>query len=163
VSIAVYAGTFDPMTAGHLSVVRQAVRLTSHLVVLLAVNPEKKTLFTVDERLEMIREVVKIHPNVSAAWTEGLVVDYARLLGASILIRGIRGATDAPFETELAQTNRKLAPEIATILLPAAADLSQVSSSRLKELAAEGGDLTAFCDPFVAARLRARLSATPST
>jgi pantetheine-phosphate adenylyltransferase len=156
-SMAVYAGTFDPITAGHLSVVRQAVRLFNHVVVLVAVNPKKVTLFTVEERLEMIRGEVRVHPNVSAAFTTGMVVDHARLIGANLLLRGVRGATDAQFETELAQQNRDLAPEITTLFLPAFAGLSEVSSSRLKELARGGKELSTYCSPEVAARLTAKL------
>lgn len=156
-SMAVYAGTFDPITAGHLSIVRQAVRLFNHVVVLVAVNPKKVTLFTVEERLEMIRGEVRVHPNVSAAFTTGMVVDHARLIGANILLRGVRGATDAQFETELAQQNRDLAPEITTLFLPAFAGLSEVSSSRLKELAREGKELSVYCSPEVSARLTAKL------
>lgn len=155
-SIAVYAGTFDPITQGHLSVVRQAVRLFNHVVVLVAVNPKKVTLFTIEERLEMIREAVKMHPNVTVNFTRGFVVEHARLIGANILLRGIRGATDALFETDLAEQNRGLAPEIATLLIPASASLSEVSSSRLKELARAGEDLTKFCTEEIAAKLQVK-------
>ena len=85
-TIAVYAGSFDPVTAGHLSVVRQAARLFGHVVVVVAINPDKRTLFTVAERMELLREVVSLHPNVSVASTEGLIVDYARAIGASIVV-----------------------------------------------------------------------------
>jgi pantetheine-phosphate adenylyltransferase len=154
---AIYAVTFDPVTEGHLSVVRQAARLFGHVVVLVAVNPAKRTLFTPDERVALLREVTRDMPNVSVAFTTGLVVEYARRVGASVLLRGIRGATDAQFETELAQANRGLAPELATLFLPASAELSQVSSSALKELARSGGDLARYCPPAVAEKLRARL------
>ncbi|MCY1080435.1 pantetheine-phosphate adenylyltransferase [Archangium lansingense] len=157
-TIAVYAGSFDPVTAGHLSVVRQAARLFGHVVVVVAINPEKHTLFTVAERMELLREVVALHPNVSVASTEGLIVDYARAIGASVLLRGVRGATDAQFETTLAQANRALAPDLATLFLPAESHLAEVSSSRLKEKLARGEDVSDFCPPAVAAKLRQRLS-----
>ena len=157
-TIAVYAGSFDPVTAGHLSVVRQAARLFGHVVVV-AVNPEKRSLLPVAERLELLREAVALHPNVTVASTEGLIVDYARAIGASVLLRGVRGATDAQFETQLAQTNRALAPDLATLFLPAESHLAEVSSSRLKEKLARGEDVSAFCPPAVAARLRQRLHA----
>lgn len=153
----VYAGTFDPVTEGHLSVVRQAARLFGHVIVLSAVNEKKRTIFTPEERVALLREAVKELPNVLVGFTDGLVVDYARRVGASVLLRGVRTATDAQFETELAQANRALAPELATILLPAHAELSEVSSSRLKELAREGADLSKYCPPHVAAALRAKL------
>jgi pantetheine-phosphate adenylyltransferase len=159
-SIAVYAGSFDPVTAGHLSVIRQAARLFGHVVVVVAINPEKRTLLGVAERVELLREVVAHHPNVSVASTEGLIVEYARAIGASVLLRGVRGATDAQFETTLAQTNRALAPDLSTLFLPAEAHLAEVSSSRLKEKLARGEDVSDFCPPAVAAKLRQRLSPT---
>jgi pantetheine-phosphate adenylyltransferase len=157
VTIAIYAGSFDPVTAGHLSVVRQAARLFGHVVVVVAVHPNKQYLLSADERVALLREAVALHPNVTVARTEGLVVEFARAIGASVLLRGVRGATDAQFETELAQTNRALAPELSTLFLPAEAHLAQVSSSGLKERIARGEDVSAFCPPAVAARLRERL------
>ena len=160
-TIAVYAGSFDPVTAGHLSVVRQAARLFGHVVVVVAVNPHKHYLLGAEERVALLREAVALHPNVTVATTEGLVVEFARAIGASVLLRGVRGATDAQFETELAQSNRALAPEISTLFLPAEAHLAQVSSSGLKERIARGEDVSAFCPPAVAARLRERLQPSP--
>ncbi len=160
-TIAVYAGSFDPVTAGHLSVVRQAARLFSHVIIVVAVNPNKHYLLSADERMSLLREAVRRHPNVTVAYTEGLIVDYAREIGASVLLRGVRGATDAQFETELARNNRALAPELSTLFLPAEAHLAEVSSSGLKERVARGEDVSAFCPPAVAAKLRERLA--PST
>lgn len=159
-TIALYAGSFDPVTAGHLSVIRQASRLFGHLVVVVAVNPNKRTLLSPEERVALVREAVALHPNVTVTHTEGLVVDLARAIGASVLLRGVRGATDAQFETELAQTNRALAPELSTLFLPAEAHLAEVSSSALKQRVAQGEDVSAYCPPAVAAKLRERLSAT---
>ncbi|GEN10966.1 Phosphopantetheine adenylyltransferase [Myxococcus fulvus] len=156
-TIAVYAGSFDPVTAGHLSVVRQAARLFGHVVVIVAINPAKNTLLSPEERVALVREAVAPHPNVTVAWTEGLIVDYARAIGASVLLRGVRGATDAQFETELAHNNRVLAPEIATLFLPAEAHLAEVSSSGLKARVLRGEDVSDFCPPAVAAKLRERL------
>jgi pantetheine-phosphate adenylyltransferase len=156
-SIAVYAGTFDPITSGHLSVVRQAARLFSHLRVLVAVNPEKSTLFSPEDRLEMIRQVVGVIPNVSADRTLGLVVEYCREIGAAFLVRGIRGETDAGFETQLAQANRVIAPEICTILLPAEQHLSSVSSSGVKQMFGKGEDISPYCPAIVTRWLENRL------
>ena len=157
-TIAVYAGTFDPVTAGHLSVVRAAAGLFEHLVVVIAVNPAKTTLFTGEERMALLRDAVAAHPNVRVASTSGYVVELARSIGARVLVRGIRGATDAAFETTLAQENRKLAPEIETVFVPALAGLSDVSSSGLKELARASADLSIHCSPAVAEALRAKLA-----
>lgn len=161
-SMAIYAGTFDPITTGHLSVVRQAVHLFSHLRILVAVNPTKRSLFTPDERVAMIRDVVRLFPNVSVDHTDRLVIEYARDIAATFLVRGIRGSSDAQFETELAQMNRSLAPEITTILLPAEAHLSTVSSSKLKELLQTGEDAAEFCPAIIAPRVRARLTSLTS-
>ncbi len=160
-TIAIYAGSFDPVTAGHLSVVRQAARLFSHVVVVVAVNPSKRTLLTAEERVALLREAVAKHPNVSVTATEGLIVELAREIGASVLLRGVRGATDAQFETELAQMNRALAPELSTLFLPAEAHLAEVSSSALKERLTRGEDVSAYCPPAVAAKLRERLASFP--
>lgn len=155
--IAVYAGTFDPITAGHASVIRQAVRLFAHVRVLVAVNPDKATTFTMRERLDMIRETVGDLPTVSVDSTEGLVVEYCRDICANVMVRGIRGASDATYETELAAENRKLAPELSTVLLAAEPGLSDVSSTGLKELIEAGEDVSGYCTPEVAERVRRRL------
>ncbi len=157
-TIAVYAGSFDPVTAGHLSILRQAARLFGHVVMVVAHNPDKHTLLSAPERVELLREVVAHHPNVTVATTDGLIVEYARRIGASVLLRGVRGATDAQFETTLAQANRALAPELSTLFLPAESHLAEVSSSRLKEKLARGEDVSDFCPPAVVARLRQHLA-----
>ncbi|WP_434388763.1 pantetheine-phosphate adenylyltransferase [Melittangium boletus] len=161
-TIAVYAGSFDPVTAGHLSILRQAARLFGHVVVVVAHNPDKRTLLTAPERVELLREVVAHHPNVTVASTDGLIVEYARRIGASVLLRGVRGATDAQFETTLAQANRALAPELSTLFLPAESHLAEVSSSRLKEKLARGEDVSDVCPPAVVARLRQHLASSPT-
>lgn len=156
-NIAVYAGSFDPVTSGHLSVIHAAARLFPHLRVLLAVNPNKQTLLTRDERLTLLRELTGRYPNVTVNFTEGLVALYARSIGASVLVRGVRGATDAQFETELAHENQRIAPELATVFVPAQAELSDVSSTALKERIRRGEDVSAFCPAPVERLLRSRL------
>jgi pantetheine-phosphate adenylyltransferase len=156
-TIAVYAGSFDPITAGHLSVIARAARLFERLIVVVAVHPTKRATFTVEERVEMIAESTRTLANVSCASTSGLVVEHARAVGATVLIRGVRGATDSDYETALAHANHALAPEIETVFLPAAPSLAEVSSSRLKELARQGEPIHQYCPASVAARLRARL------
>ncbi|MCC7108286.1 MAG: pantetheine-phosphate adenylyltransferase [Deltaproteobacteria bacterium] len=151
--IAVYAGTFDPITAGHLSVVSQAASIFSFVRVLVAVNPNKETWFTRSERLTLIQGLIARLPNVSVDATEGLVVDYARAIGARFLVRGIRGASDATFETTLAWQNHALAPEVQTVLLPAEPSLSDISSSELKRRALAGESLAGACPPEVATAL----------
>ena len=159
-TIAVYPGTFDPITTGHISVVRQAVRLFAHVRVLIAVHPEKEPLFDLDERIQLAHEALGPMPTVSVDGTTGLVVEYAKQIGATVLVRGLRGAADAAYETELAQQNRELAPEVATVMLPAEPLLSMVSSSELKARAARGEAIDAYAPPVVAEALRARYGGT---
>ncbi len=154
--IAVYAGTFDPFTTGHLSVVAQAASIFSFVRVLVAVNPDKQCWFTPDERVALIDELVRPMPNVSVDATAGLVVEYARSIGARFLVRGIRGATDADFETALAQQNRAIAPEVQTVLLPAEPALSSLSSSSLKDRVRAGQSVDGLCPPHIARALLER-------
>ena len=155
--IAVYAGSFDPVTAGHLSVVRQAAALFDHVRVLIAVNPQKQTLFTPSERVALVRTAVARLPNVSVDFTDGLVVVYAQEIGASVLVRGVRGLTDAGQELALAQLNHELNPAVATVLLPSDPALSAISSSDLKARARRGENIDAFCPAEVAAVLRRKM------
>lgn len=157
--IAVYAGTFDPFTTGHLSVVTQAASIFSFVRILVALNPEKQTWFTRAERTALIEELVSPMPNVSVDDTDGLVVEYTRKIGARFLVRGIRGATDAAFETALAQQNRSLAPDVQTVLLPAEPGLSEISSSALKARALAGHPLTDLCPVHIATALFERARA----
>ncbi len=161
--VAVYAGTFDPVTRGHVSVIEAAVSVFDRVVVLVAVNAEKVPLFETAERLAMLHDATAHLTSVESAETEGWVVDYARAHGARFLVRGVRGATDTDYETTLANVNRALAPEITTVFIPAHAELSQVSSTRLKELARAGEDVSQFCPPGVKERLHEKLrGGTPS-
>ena len=156
--VAVYAGTFDPITLGHLSVLQRGARLFQKLWVLVAVNPRKDPLFSGEERVQMIQEVTTRWPNVQAAWSDGFVVAFARTKGASYLVRGVRGATDAEEEITLANLNHQLAPEIQTVFIPAHPDLSDVSSSKLKALASDGLDISRYCPPGIEARLLRRIT-----
>jgi pantetheine-phosphate adenylyltransferase len=156
--IGIYAGVFDPITAGHISVIERAARLFDRLCVLVAVNASKSTLFTMQERLEMIRDAVSALPNVRAFGTEGFVVDFARDHQAKFLVRGLRGMSDIEYEIAIANANRELAPEIATIFIPAEPDFSDVSSSRLKELAQSGAPFSAYCTKMVSDRLLGRIN-----
>lgn len=154
---AVYAGSFDPVTAGHLSVIRRAVGLFGELFVLVAVNPDKQTLFSMEERVAQLREATAHWPTVTCCATTGFVAQFAREHDARYLIRGVRDASDATEESRLAYLNQQLAPEVTTLFVPAQSELSQVSSSGLKALAQAGTDLTGLCPPGVAEQLRERL------
>jgi pantetheine-phosphate adenylyltransferase len=155
--IALYAGTFDPITWGHLSVVDRGAQLFDRLWVVVAVNPTKDPFFSVEERLQMIREETARWPNVACTSTAGYVVDLARSHGARFLLRGVRSCTDVEGEIALANMNHELAPEVETIFIPAHPELSEVSSSTLKELFRQGMDIARYCPPKVEARLAQRL------
>lgn len=156
--LGLYAGTFDPITRGHLSVIERAARLFDRLLVVVAVNPDKQPLFSPEERVEMVRETVAKWPNVECTSTAGYVVHLAAARGARHLVRGVRCCTDVEGEIALANMNRVLAPEIETVFIPAHPELSEVSSSRLKELARNGLDVAPYCPAEVAARLIQRLA-----
>jgi pantetheine-phosphate adenylyltransferase len=155
--IAIYAGTFDPITRGHLSVIERASYLFDRTLVLIATNPAKQPLFSAEERLDMLRETTAAYNNVGCALTHGYVVEFAREQGAKYLIRGVRSSTDVESELTLANLNHQLAPEIATVFVPAHPNLSEVSSSRLKSLAAAGADISQYCSASVITRLNQKL------
>jgi len=154
--VALYAGTFDPITRGHLSVVERAARLFERLVVVVAVNPDKQPLFSTEERVDMIREVVAPFRNVETTCTGGYIVHLAAACEARYLVRGVRGHTDVEGEIALANMNHDLAPDIETVFIPAHPELSEVSSSKLKELAARGMDVSRYCPAEIVERLNRR-------
>lgn len=131
---AVYAGTFDPFTHGHMHIVTQACRIFAHVRILVAVNKEKTPLFSEHERVDIIRSYVSRMPNVTVDFDPGLVAKYANQIGAAFLVRGVRNLTDASAELYLAEQNKEVAPHIQTVLLPADPELSDVSSSDVKKL-----------------------------
>ncbi len=136
---AIYAGTFDPFTFGHRTIVEQGIRLFSHVRILIAVNPNKTCTFSVEERIKIIKSYVDLIPNVSIDYTDGYVVEYAKECGATVLLRGIRHETDSLGELKLAQENLKLAPTIQTVILPTDPSLSDISSYNVKKMIFEGG------------------------
>lgn len=158
-SIAIYAGTFDPFTLGHKSIVKIGARMYSHVRVLVATNPNKKTLFSETERIASASVSLVGMPNVTIDSTDGYVVRYAQEIGASVLLRGIRNVTDAAYELTLAEQNRKLAPEIQTVFLPADPSLSDLSSSQVKQLLGDGVDISYVVAPAVVAMLKKKAAA----
>lgn len=155
--LAVYAGSFDPITLGHLSVIDRSARLFDRLWVLVAINPTKRSLFSASERVDMIREVTARWPNIESKSTEGYVVEFARRCGAQYLVRGVRGCTDVDAEITLANMNLELAPEIETVFVPAHSQLSEVSSSKVKDLVRGGADVSRYCPKRIAMHLQERL------
>jgi pantetheine-phosphate adenylyltransferase len=155
---ALYPGTFDPPTNGHVDLIQRGAKLFDSLTVAILNNPVKNPLFTVDERVEMLKEVTAALPNVSVATFEGLMVEFARRQGASAVLRGIRAISDYEYEFQMALMNRRLAPEIETVFLQPAGRYSFVSSRMVKEVFSFGGDVTGLLPPNVLKRLRGRVS-----
>ena len=142
VRLAVYPGSFDPITNGHWDIMRRALGLFDHVVVALAVNVNKRPLFTLAQRMRMIRDVVGEDARVEVDSFRGLLVDYARSRGTRFLIRGLRAVADFEYEFQFAHMNRQLAPEIETIFLPTNEESFYVSSSLVREVGRMGGDVS---------------------
>ncbi len=156
--VAVYPASFDPITNGHLDLVDRALKLVDELIVAVEINVEKKGLFTVEERLEMVGEVLKDRPNVRVDSFDGLLVDYARAQNAPIVVRGLRALSDFEYEFEMALMNAHMTPEIETLFLMTSARWFYVSASRMRELVRFGADVSEFVPAVVHERLRAKLS-----
>jgi len=156
--IAIYPGSFDPITNGHLDLIERGSRTFDRLIVSILRNDAKKALFTVEERTEMLRDVLDIYPNVSIDSFDGLLVDHASAHSATVLLRGIRAISDYEYELQMALMNRRLRPEIETVFMMANEAYSFISSRLVKEVFSLGGDITGLVPPSVEARLKARLT-----
>ena len=152
--VCIYPGSFDPITYGHIDIMERAAKIADKLIVAVLNNRDKKSLFTVEERLEMIKESVKDYDNIEIESFEGLLVDYAKKKNAKIVIRGLRAVTDFEYELQMAQTNRELYHELDTIFLLTNLKYSYLSSSAVKQVASYGGDVSKFVTGFVANKLR---------
>ena len=157
---ALYPGTFDPPTNGHVDLIQRGSKLFDHLVVAVLNNPGKDPLFTVSERVEMLEEATRTLGNVSVARFNGLMVDFARQQQANAVLRGIRAISDYEYEFQMALMNRRLAPDIETVFLQPAGRYSFVSSRMVKEVFSFGGDVTGLVPPNVLKRLRNRMTKT---
>lgn len=155
--IAVYPGTFDPITLGHQDIIRRAAGLFGTVIVAVAAAHHKKTMFSLDERLETVREVLKPFGNVQVESFTGLVRDFAVNHGARAMVRGVRSVTDFDFETQLAGMNRALAPDVDTVFLTPDARFQYISSTLVREIASLKGDVAQFVAPAVHARLLQKL------
>lgn len=156
-TIAVYPGSFDPVTFGHLDIIARASRLFDVLYVAVLKNPGKRPLFSAEERLAMLEEACRPFPNVRCEAFSGLVVQYAASRGAAALVRGLRAVSDFEYEFVLATMNRHLNGQIDTVFIMTSSEYAFVSSSLIKEVAQFGGDVGRWVPPGVAQRLRARL------
>jgi pantetheine-phosphate adenylyltransferase len=155
--IAVFPGTFDPITLGHQDLIGRSARLFSTVVVAVAAAHHKKTLFTLDERLEMVRAVFAAQSNVRVEPFSGLVRDFAVAQGARVMVRGVRSVTDFDYEAQLAGMNRALAPDVDTLFLTPDSRYQFISSTLVREIATLKGDVRQFVAPEVLARLHAKL------
>ena len=152
----VYPGTFDPITNGHVDLIHRAARLFDRVVVAVAADTGKTPLFSIEERVALVRGSVVDHPNVEILPFEGLLVDFARNLGVSVIMRGLRAVSDFEYEFQLAGMNRRMAPDIETLFLTPAEQYAYISSTLVREIARLRGDVSTFVTPTVQAALRAR-------
>lgn len=146
---AIYPGTFDPVTNGHLDLIERAAQLFDKVVVGVAASPSKKPKFDLDERVAMITEITAHLENVSVQGFSGLLVDFAKNTGSSVLIRGLRAVSDFEYEFQLANMNRRLSPELESVFLTPAEENSFISSTLVKEVSLHGGDVSEFVHPHV--------------
>lgn len=161
--IALYPGSFDPITNGHLDVLRHAVTLCDRLIVAIGVHSGKKPLFSTEERLEMVRMTCEpIAQQVGCAFDcttyDNLTVAAARQVGATIMIRGLRDGTDMDYEMQLAGMNEVMAPEVHTVFVPASPAVRPITATLVRQIAGMGGDFSAFVPPQIAARLKAKFA-----
>ncbi|MBM4284488.1 MAG: pantetheine-phosphate adenylyltransferase [Deltaproteobacteria bacterium] len=152
--LAVYPGSFDPITNGHLDLIQRGLRIFDTIIVAVAKNPAKQSLFTVEERLEMIRVAVGDKPRVKIDSFQGLLVDYVRSVNARIVLRGLRAVTDFEYEFQMNMMNRRLEPEIETVFLMTGLPWVFLSSSILKEAAVHGGNIEGMVPPYVFKQLK---------
>ncbi len=161
--VALYPGSFDPVTNGHLDVVRHAVGLCDRLIVAIGVHPGKKPLFTVEERFKMVREVfAPIAAKAGCAFDcttyDNLTVTAAQKAGATIMIRGLRDGTDLDYEMQIAGMNETMAPEVQTVFLPASVAARPITATLVRQIAGMGGDVSAFVPPAVAASFKTKFA-----
>jgi pantetheine-phosphate adenylyltransferase len=152
--VAIYPGSFDPLTNGHVDIIRRGARLFERIVIAMLINLEKSPLFTVPERVDIAREVFRGNANVEVDTFDGLLVDYARRRGATVIVRGLRAVSDFEFEMQMALMNRRLNGEVETVFMMPAEPYTYVSSRLVKEVVALGGSVHGLVPDSVEARLR---------
>lgn len=155
--IAVYPGSFDPVTNGHIDIIQRAAKLTDTLYVAVLTNPSKKPFFTVEERISLLEKVTEDIPNVKIEPFSGLLIDYAEKIGAKIIFRGLRAVSDYEYELQMALANKKLKGDTETLFMVANSKYSFLSSSLVKEIATFGGDLTGMVPDFGISEVEAKI------
>ena len=156
--VALYAGSFDPITNGHTDLIKRSLQFVDRLIVAVAVNVQKQSLFTKDERESLIRSALDDDPRVDVRSFEGLLVEFALKLEVPVLIRGLRAVSDYEYEFQMALMNRHLAPTMETVFMVPSLDTTYISSSMVREVAKFGGDISNLVHPTVAAALRAKFA-----
>ncbi len=159
-NVAMYAGSFDPITNGHADLIKRSLGFVDRVIVAVAVNLSKQPVFTVDERTALIRAAVENDPRVEVRSFSGLLVDFASTSGVRLIIRGLRAVSDFEYEYQMALMNRHLAPEMETVFMVPSLDTTYISSSLVREIARFHGDVTNLVHPTVAAALRAKFPRT---
>jgi pantetheine-phosphate adenylyltransferase len=160
-TLAVYPGSFDPLTNGHVDIISRGARLFDRIIVAILVNAEKSPFFTMDERVDITRTVFRDHPNVEVDTFDGLLVDYVAKRGAQVIVRGLRAVSDFEFEFQMALMNQRLNAKIETVFMMPAEQYTYISSRLIKEVFALGGRVHGLVPDMVEARLRGKLSAQP--
>ena len=156
---AIYPGSFDPMTFGHLDIIERSSKIFDEVVIGILNNSAKKSLFSVEERVEIARDLTKQYGNVTVDSFDGLMVDYAKSIGANIVIRGLRAVTDFDYEIQIAQTNKVEYPELETIFMTTALNYSYLSSTIVREFASYGGDISRFVPKEIIPLIQAKYNA----
>ena len=157
---AIYPGSFDPVTSGHLNIIRRAASIFDHLIVCVMVNAGKNPMFTLDERVELIKRVTKDLPNVEIDCSSELLAEYARRKGSCVIVKGLRAVSDFESEFQMAMVNHKLNPDLDTMFLTAEHQYTYLSSSMVKELASYGADLTEFLPDEIIPDVQKRIRIT---
>lgn len=153
-SISIYPGSFDPVTLGHIDIIKRAAKMTDVLIVGVLKNSAKRGLFTIEEREDMLRQVTMDIPNIEIKSFDGLLVDFAKENNANTIVRGLRAITDFDYELQMAQTNRALYEGADTIFIPTSIEYSFLSSTTVREIASLGGDISKFVVPYVEEKLK---------
>jgi pantetheine-phosphate adenylyltransferase len=154
--LAIYAGSFDPPTFGHLDLVDRASKLFPEVIVAIGINRTRTALFTIEERLALMRDICRPYSNVSVESFEGLLVDYGKRVGARVVVRGLRAGTDFEYELQIAHANADLRPEIDTVFLPTRTNYGFISASLVREIASHGGDVSRYAPDTVCGALKAK-------
>jgi pantetheine-phosphate adenylyltransferase len=156
--IAVYAGSFDPPTKGHIDIMERAARLFGGVIVAIGVHPTRRPLFSADERVALLRQITAGMSNVEVQTFSGLLVQHCRSVGAKVIVRGLRVMTDFEYELQIAHGNADLAPELETVFLPTHTHQSFISASLVREIASHGGDVSRYAVPVVCEALRGKFA-----